>query len=165
MISAEDCEFIKKFEVAHSEEKQTILTNEGHQVLWIVLNYHSPLFLKFALQIVEFGLSIYPSLEFAHRMFHLGARKWLTIPVSEIVSRARYIYICVFLHIVYLNLHYETFLQQLLTILITICTGNFFKNKMCLSTSQSNQRNLSLKIVLFWSTISDDSNCSYNSTH
>jgi hypothetical protein len=33
MISAEDCEFIKKFEVAHSEEKQTILTNEGHQVL------------------------------------------------------------------------------------------------------------------------------------
>lgn len=33
MISAEDCEFIKKFEVAHSEEKQAILTNEGHQVL------------------------------------------------------------------------------------------------------------------------------------
>ncbi|CDQ84423.1 unnamed protein product [Oncorhynchus mykiss] len=31
MISAEDCEFIKKFEVAHSEEKQIILTNEGHQ--------------------------------------------------------------------------------------------------------------------------------------
>lgn len=33
MISAEDCEFIKKFEVANSEEKQVILTNEGHQVL------------------------------------------------------------------------------------------------------------------------------------
>lgn len=32
MISGEDCEFIKKFEVAHSEEKQAILTNEGHQV-------------------------------------------------------------------------------------------------------------------------------------
>lgn len=32
MISAEDCEFIKKFEVANSEEKQVILTNEGHQV-------------------------------------------------------------------------------------------------------------------------------------
>uniref|UniRef100_A0AAQ4QA79 V-type proton ATPase subunit H n=1 Tax=Gasterosteus aculeatus aculeatus TaxID=481459 RepID=A0AAQ4QA79_GASAC len=31
MISAEDCEFIKKFEVANSEEKQVILTNEGHQ--------------------------------------------------------------------------------------------------------------------------------------
>lgn len=32
MISVEDCEFIKKFEVASSEEKQIILTNEGHQV-------------------------------------------------------------------------------------------------------------------------------------
>lgn len=32
MISAEDCEFIKKFEVANSEEKQVILTNEGQQV-------------------------------------------------------------------------------------------------------------------------------------
>ena len=32
MISGEDCEFIKKFEVAVSEEKQAILTNEGHQV-------------------------------------------------------------------------------------------------------------------------------------
>lgn len=32
MISAEDCEFIKKFEVANSEEKQIILTDEGHQV-------------------------------------------------------------------------------------------------------------------------------------
>lgn len=32
MISTEDCEFIKKFEVANSEEKQIILTNEGHQV-------------------------------------------------------------------------------------------------------------------------------------
>lgn len=32
MISVEDCEFIKKFEVANSEEKQIILTNEGHQV-------------------------------------------------------------------------------------------------------------------------------------
>lgn len=32
MISAEDCEFIKKFEVANSEEKQVILTNEGNQV-------------------------------------------------------------------------------------------------------------------------------------
>uniref|UniRef100_A0A8C2ZY32 V-type proton ATPase subunit H n=1 Tax=Cyclopterus lumpus TaxID=8103 RepID=A0A8C2ZY32_CYCLU len=31
MISAEDCEFIKKFEVANSEEKKVILTNEGHQ--------------------------------------------------------------------------------------------------------------------------------------
>ncbi|XP_037313099.2 V-type proton ATPase subunit H isoform X2 [Pungitius pungitius] len=31
MISVEDCEFIKKFEVANSEEKQVILTNEGHQ--------------------------------------------------------------------------------------------------------------------------------------
>lgn len=32
MISVEDCEFIKKFEVANSEEKQIILTNEAHQV-------------------------------------------------------------------------------------------------------------------------------------
>jgi len=32
MISAEDCEFIKKFEVAMSEDKQAILTKEGHQV-------------------------------------------------------------------------------------------------------------------------------------
>lgn len=32
MISGEDCEFIKKFEVSHSEQKQAILTNEGHQV-------------------------------------------------------------------------------------------------------------------------------------
>ncbi|TNN78795.1 V-type proton ATPase subunit H [Liparis tanakae] len=31
MISAEDCDFIKKFEVANSEEKKVILTNEGHQ--------------------------------------------------------------------------------------------------------------------------------------
>ncbi|XP_036842692.1 V-type proton ATPase subunit H isoform X2 [Oncorhynchus mykiss] len=38
MISAEDCEFIKKFEVAHSEEKQTILTNEGHQCARTFLN-------------------------------------------------------------------------------------------------------------------------------
>lgn len=32
MISAEDCEFISKFEVARSEDKQAILTKEGHQV-------------------------------------------------------------------------------------------------------------------------------------
>uniref|UniRef100_A0A672GVT2 Uncharacterized protein n=1 Tax=Salarias fasciatus TaxID=181472 RepID=A0A672GVT2_SALFA len=32
MISVEDCEFIKKFEVANSEDKQAILTKEGHQV-------------------------------------------------------------------------------------------------------------------------------------
>lgn len=32
MISTEDCEFIKKFEKANSEEKQLILTKEGHQV-------------------------------------------------------------------------------------------------------------------------------------
>lgn len=32
MISSEDCDFIKKFEVAKSEEKQAILTSEGHQV-------------------------------------------------------------------------------------------------------------------------------------
>uniref|UniRef100_A0A8C7IZY2 ATPase H+ transporting V1 subunit H n=1 Tax=Oncorhynchus kisutch TaxID=8019 RepID=A0A8C7IZY2_ONCKI len=38
MISAEDCEFIKKFEVAPSEEKQTILTNEGHQCARTFLN-------------------------------------------------------------------------------------------------------------------------------
>ncbi|XP_071216724.1 V-type proton ATPase subunit H-like isoform X2 [Salvelinus alpinus] len=38
MISAEDCEFIKKFEVAHSEEKQTILTNEGQQCARTFLN-------------------------------------------------------------------------------------------------------------------------------
>ncbi|KAM3865803.1 V-type proton ATPase subunit H isoform 3-T3 [Diretmus argenteus] len=38
MISAEDCEFIKKFEVAHSEEKQAILTNEGHQCAKTFLN-------------------------------------------------------------------------------------------------------------------------------
>uniref|UniRef100_A0A8C8G6J5 V-type proton ATPase subunit H n=1 Tax=Oncorhynchus tshawytscha TaxID=74940 RepID=A0A8C8G6J5_ONCTS len=38
MISAEDCEFIKKFEVAHSEEKQIILTNEGHQCAKTFLN-------------------------------------------------------------------------------------------------------------------------------
>lgn len=37
MISAEDCEFIKKFEVANSEEKQVILTNEGHQVFLLKL--------------------------------------------------------------------------------------------------------------------------------
>eukprot|EP00064_Thunnus_orientalis_P006611 superscaffoldBa00000695_g6629 len=38
MISAEDCEFIKKFEVANSEEKQVILTNEGHQCAKTFLN-------------------------------------------------------------------------------------------------------------------------------
>uniref|UniRef100_A0AAR2J610 V-type proton ATPase subunit H n=1 Tax=Pygocentrus nattereri TaxID=42514 RepID=A0AAR2J610_PYGNA len=38
MISGEDCEFIKKFEVAHSEEKQAILTNEGHQCAKTFLN-------------------------------------------------------------------------------------------------------------------------------
>ncbi|XP_052356581.1 V-type proton ATPase subunit H-like isoform X2 [Oncorhynchus keta] len=38
MISAEDCEFIKMFEVAPSEEKQTILTNEGHQCAKTFLN-------------------------------------------------------------------------------------------------------------------------------
>jgi len=38
MISAEDCEFIKKFEVAGSEEKQVILTNEGHQCAKTFLN-------------------------------------------------------------------------------------------------------------------------------
>ncbi|XP_038838865.1 V-type proton ATPase subunit H, partial [Salvelinus namaycush] len=38
MISAEDCEFIKKFEVADSEGKQTILTNQGHQCARTFLN-------------------------------------------------------------------------------------------------------------------------------
>ncbi|XP_041848458.1 V-type proton ATPase subunit H isoform X1 [Melanotaenia boesemani] len=38
MISAEDCEFIKKFEVANSEEKQVILTSEGHQCAKTFLN-------------------------------------------------------------------------------------------------------------------------------
>uniref|UniRef100_A0A7N6FD04 V-type proton ATPase subunit H n=1 Tax=Anabas testudineus TaxID=64144 RepID=A0A7N6FD04_ANATE len=38
MISSEDCEFIKKFEVATSEEKQVILTNEGHQCAKTFLN-------------------------------------------------------------------------------------------------------------------------------
>uniref|UniRef100_A0A665WPT8 V-type proton ATPase subunit H n=1 Tax=Echeneis naucrates TaxID=173247 RepID=A0A665WPT8_ECHNA len=38
MISVEDCEFIKKFEVANSEEKQLILTNEGHQCAKTFLN-------------------------------------------------------------------------------------------------------------------------------
>uniref|UniRef100_A0A667YP73 V-type proton ATPase subunit H n=1 Tax=Myripristis murdjan TaxID=586833 RepID=A0A667YP73_9TELE len=38
MISAEDCEFIKKFEVAHSEDKQAILSNEGHQCAKTFLN-------------------------------------------------------------------------------------------------------------------------------
>uniref|UniRef100_A0A8B9LL34 V-type proton ATPase subunit H n=2 Tax=Astyanax mexicanus TaxID=7994 RepID=A0A8B9LL34_ASTMX len=38
MISGEDCEFIKKFEVAHSEDKQAILTNEGHQCAKTFLN-------------------------------------------------------------------------------------------------------------------------------
>lgn len=40
MISAEDCEFIKKFEVANSEEKQVILTNEGQQVSIFTLFVH-----------------------------------------------------------------------------------------------------------------------------
>ncbi|XP_036374989.1 V-type proton ATPase subunit H isoform X1 [Megalops cyprinoides] len=38
MISAEDCEFIKRFEMARSEEKQAILTNEGHQCAKTFLN-------------------------------------------------------------------------------------------------------------------------------
>uniref|UniRef100_A0A8C9TZ34 V-type proton ATPase subunit H n=1 Tax=Scleropages formosus TaxID=113540 RepID=A0A8C9TZ34_SCLFO len=38
MISGEDCEFIKRFEMAHSEEKQAILTNEGHQCARTFLN-------------------------------------------------------------------------------------------------------------------------------
>ncbi|XP_051984522.1 V-type proton ATPase subunit H-like isoform X2 [Xyrauchen texanus] len=41
MISAEDCEFIKKFEVAMSEEKQAILTKEGHQCAKTFLNLMS----------------------------------------------------------------------------------------------------------------------------
>lgn len=42
MISVEDCEFIKKFEVANSEEKQIILTNEAHQVsrLYVSFPFH-----------------------------------------------------------------------------------------------------------------------------
>lgn len=39
MISVEDCEFIKKFEVANSEEKQIILTNEAHQVTSLDLSF------------------------------------------------------------------------------------------------------------------------------
>uniref|UniRef100_A0A8C5IBK4 V-type proton ATPase subunit H n=1 Tax=Gouania willdenowi TaxID=441366 RepID=A0A8C5IBK4_GOUWI len=38
MISAEDCEFIKKFEVANSEDKQLILTREGNQCAKTFLN-------------------------------------------------------------------------------------------------------------------------------
>ncbi|MEQ2192543.1 V-type proton ATPase subunit H, partial [Xenoophorus captivus] len=38
MISTEDCEFIKKFEKATSEEKQVILTQEGHQCAKTFLN-------------------------------------------------------------------------------------------------------------------------------
>uniref|UniRef100_A0A3Q0R632 V-type proton ATPase subunit H n=1 Tax=Amphilophus citrinellus TaxID=61819 RepID=A0A3Q0R632_AMPCI len=38
MISTEDCEFIKKFEVATSDQKQVILTNEGHQCAKTFLN-------------------------------------------------------------------------------------------------------------------------------
>ncbi|XP_066575812.1 V-type proton ATPase subunit H isoform X2 [Amia ocellicauda] len=38
MISGEDCEFIKKFELASSEEKQVILTNEGHQCAKTFIN-------------------------------------------------------------------------------------------------------------------------------
>uniref|UniRef100_A0A3P8PRW4 V-type proton ATPase subunit H n=1 Tax=Astatotilapia calliptera TaxID=8154 RepID=A0A3P8PRW4_ASTCA len=38
MISTEDCEFIKKFEVASSDQKQVILTNEGHQCAKTFLN-------------------------------------------------------------------------------------------------------------------------------
>uniref|UniRef100_A0A3B5MY05 V-type proton ATPase subunit H n=1 Tax=Xiphophorus couchianus TaxID=32473 RepID=A0A3B5MY05_9TELE len=38
MISTEDCEFIKKFEKANSEEKQVILTKEGHQCAKTFLN-------------------------------------------------------------------------------------------------------------------------------
>uniref|UniRef100_A0A3Q2ZEW7 V-type proton ATPase subunit H n=1 Tax=Kryptolebias marmoratus TaxID=37003 RepID=A0A3Q2ZEW7_KRYMA len=38
MISTEDCEFIKKFEKATSEEKQLILTKEGHQCAKTFLN-------------------------------------------------------------------------------------------------------------------------------
>ncbi|XP_064201595.1 V-type proton ATPase subunit H-like [Anguilla rostrata] len=38
MISVEDCEFIKRFEMARAEEKQAILTNEGHQCAKTFLN-------------------------------------------------------------------------------------------------------------------------------
>ncbi|KAI2667637.1 V-type proton ATPase subunit H [Labeo rohita] len=38
MISSEDCEFIKKFEIAGSEDKQAILTKEGHQCAKTFLN-------------------------------------------------------------------------------------------------------------------------------
>ncbi|XP_072323872.1 V-type proton ATPase subunit H isoform X2 [Scyliorhinus torazame] len=38
MISCEDCEFIKKFEAARSEDKQRILDNEGHQCAKTFLN-------------------------------------------------------------------------------------------------------------------------------
>ncbi|XP_076840847.1 V-type proton ATPase subunit H isoform X2 [Brachyhypopomus gauderio] len=38
MISGEDCEFIKKFEIANSDQKQAILTKEGHQCAKTFLN-------------------------------------------------------------------------------------------------------------------------------
>ncbi|KAG9355212.1 hypothetical protein JZ751_000050 [Albula glossodonta] len=38
MISGEDCEFIKRFELARAEEKQAILTTEGHQCAKTFLN-------------------------------------------------------------------------------------------------------------------------------
>nr|AFM90690.1 ATPase, H+ transporting, lysosomal, V1 subunit H [Callorhinchus milii] len=38
MISHEDCEFIKKFEAARSDDKQTILDEEGHQYAKTFLN-------------------------------------------------------------------------------------------------------------------------------
>ncbi|KAJ8268624.1 hypothetical protein COCON_G00137960 [Conger conger] len=38
MISGEDCEFIKRFEMARAEEKQAILSNEGHQCAKTFLN-------------------------------------------------------------------------------------------------------------------------------
>ncbi|XP_051879646.1 V-type proton ATPase subunit H isoform X2 [Pristis pectinata] len=38
MISSEDCEFIKKFEAARTEDKQRILDNEGHQCAKTFLN-------------------------------------------------------------------------------------------------------------------------------
>ncbi|XP_041046102.1 V-type proton ATPase subunit H isoform X3 [Carcharodon carcharias] len=38
MISGEDCEFIKRFEAAHSEDKQRILDIEGHQCAKTFLN-------------------------------------------------------------------------------------------------------------------------------
>ncbi|KAG2458242.1 V-type proton ATPase subunit H [Polypterus senegalus] len=38
MISAEDCEFIKRFEMTRSEEKQVMLTNEGQQCAKTFLN-------------------------------------------------------------------------------------------------------------------------------